>query len=76
MNDRVDFLPAGKQENLLQIDTMIFMGMVKHLESSQNKKFAMSLQYLKKEVDEIYFLHTDKHHSGLQVDFRLQTKKN
>ena len=36
----------------------------------------MSLQYLKKEVDEIDFLRTDKHHSGLQVDFRLQTKKN
>ena len=76
MNDRVDFLPAGKHENLLQIDTMIFMGMVKHLQSSQNRKFAMSLQYLRKEVDEIDFLRTDKHHSGLQVDFRLQTKKN
>ena len=46
------------------------MGMVKHSQSSQNSKFAMSLQYLKKEVrDEVDFLHADKHQSFLQVDF-------
>ena len=46
------------------------MGMVKHSQSSQNSKFAMSLQYLKKEVrDEVDFLHVDKHQSFLQVDF-------
>ena len=46
------------------------MGMVNHSQSYQNSKFAMSLQYLKKEVrDEIDFLHTDKHQSFLQVDF-------
>ena len=57
-------------ESLLQIDTMILMGMVKHSQSSQNNKFAMSLQYLKKEVrDEVNFLHVDKHQSFLQVDF-------
>ena len=34
---------------------MILMGMVKHFQSSQNSKFAMSLQYLKEEVrDEIF----------------------
>ena len=45
------------------------MGMVKHSQSSQNSKFAMSLQYLKKEVrDEVDFLHADKHQSFLQVD--------
>ena len=55
---------------MLQIDTMILMGMVKHSQSSQNSKFAMSLQYLKKEVrDEVDFLHADKHQSFLQVDF-------
>ena len=46
------------------------MGMVKHSQSSQNRKFAMSLEYLKKEVrDEVDFLHADKHQSFLQVDF-------
>ena len=57
---------------MLQIDTMILMGMVKHSQSSQNSKFAMSLQYLKKEVrDEVDFLHADKHQSFLQVDFNI-----
>ena len=64
------FLHADKHESLLQIDTMILMGIVKHSQSSQNSKFTMSLQYLKKEVrDEVDFLHVDKHQSFLQVDF-------
>ena len=46
------------------------MGMVKHFQISQNIKFAMSLQYLNKEVrDEVDFLHVDKHQSFLLVDF-------
>ena len=61
LSDEVDFLHADKHESLLQIDSMILMGMVKHSQSSQNSKFAMSLQYLKKgvrgEVD------VDKHQS-------------
>ena len=70
VSDKVDFLHADKYGSLLQIDTMILMGMVKHCQSSQNNKFAMSLQYLKKEVrDEADFLHADKHQSFLQIDF-------
>ena len=66
VNEEVDFLHAGKQENLLQIGTMILMEMVKHFQSSQNSKFTMSVQYLKTKVrDEIDFLHADKHQSGL-----------
>ena len=43
--------------------------MVKHSQSTQNNKLAMSLQYLKKEVrDEVDFLHADKRQSFLQVD--------
>ena len=46
------------------------MGKVKHSHSSQNSIFAMSLQYLLKEVrDEVDFLGSDKHQSFLQVDF-------
>ena len=49
---------------------MILMGMVKHSQNSQKNKFAMSLQYLKKEIrDEVDFLHADKNQSFLQVDF-------
>ena len=48
------------------------MEMVKHSQSSQNRKFAMSLQYVKKEVgDEVDFLDADRHRSFLQVDFNI-----
>ena len=70
MTGEVDFLHANKQESIIQIDSMILSGMVKHSQSSQNSKFAMSLQSLKKEVkDEVDFLHADKHQSFLKVYF-------
>ena len=69
VSDEVDFLHADEHESLLQIDTLILMGMVKHSQSSQNSKFAMSLQYLIKEVRvEVDFLHADKHQNFLQGD--------
>ena len=41
----------------------------KHAQSTQNNKFAISLQYLKKDVsDEVDFLHVDKHRGLLQID--------
>ena len=69
VSDEVNFLHTDKHESLLQIDTMILMGFVKHFQSSQNGKFAMSLQYLKNVRDEANFLLADKHQSFLQVDF-------
>ena len=43
---------------------------VEHSQSSQNSKFAMSLQYLKIDVrDKVVLLHADKHQSFMQVDF-------
>ena len=46
------------------------MGMFKYFQIPQKSKFAMSLQYLKKEViDPVVFLHADKHQSFLQVYF-------
>ena len=44
------FWHADKHESLLQIDSIILIGMAKHFQSSQNSKFAMPFQYLKKEV--------------------------
>ena len=44
--------------------------MDKQCQSSQNSKFAMSLQYLLKEVsDEVDFFDAGKHQSFLEVDF-------
>ena len=46
-------LHADKNKGLKQIDTMILMEEVRH---SQNSKFSVFLQYLKKEVrDEVDF---------------------
>ena len=74
LSDEVDFLHVNKHESLLQIDSMVLMGMVKLSQSSQHSKFAMSLQYLKKEVkDEVEFLHADKHQSFLKVHFEHQS---
>ena len=68
MSDEVDFLHADKHESLLQIDSVILMGMVKHCQSSQNSEFAISLQYLKKK-DGVNFFDADKHQTFLKVYF-------
>ena len=45
------------------------MGMAMHSRSTQNNKYTISFQYLKKEVSyEVDFLHADKHQSFLQVN--------
>ena len=43
--------------------------MSRHAQVTKNNTFAISLQYLKKEVsDEVDFLHADKHESLVQID--------
>ena len=69
MSDEVGFLQADTDENYLHTHTMI--GMVKHSQSSQNSKFAMSLEYLEKENrDEVDFMHADKHQNFLKIDLK------
>ena len=77
VNDEVVSLHADKHESFLQVDfstlgirvsnkviLSLLIGMMKHSESTQSKKFAISLQYLKHEVrDGSHFLHADKHQS-------------
>ena len=48
VSDEVDFLLLDKHESLLQLDTMILMGMFKHSKSTQSNNSAISFQYLKK----------------------------
>ena len=61
----------------LQTNIKIFLKLIlsfqvcvaRHAKITQNNKFAVSLQYLKKGVsDEVDFLHADKHESFLQID--------
>ena len=43
--------------------------MARHAQITQNNKFAISLQYLKKEVSyEVDFLHANKHESLFERD--------
>ena len=43
--------------------------MTRHVQITQNNKFPISLQYVKKEVcNEVDFLHADKNESFLQID--------
>ena len=45
------------------------MGVARHAQSTQNNKYAKSLEYLKKELSyEVDVLDDDKHESLLQVD--------
>ena len=45
-----------------------YVCVAKHVKIPQNNKFAISLQYLNKEVsNEVYFLHADKNESFLQT---------
>ena len=53
VSDEVDFLHADEWESLLQSNTLISMGVVKHSQSFWNGKFAISLQNLEKEVRDL-----------------------
>ena len=45
------------------------MCVARHAQITQNNKFAISLQYLQKELsDKVDFLHVDKHENLLQID--------
>ena len=48
------------------------MGVARHAQSAQNNKFAISQQYFKKEVSDVFdFSHDDKHQIFLQVDINI-----
>ena len=66
------------QISMPRIQCMILMEMLKHSQSSQIKKFAMSLQYLKKEVKILkvtslqYLYNISKKKLGMEVIFDMQ----
>ena len=72
VSDEVDFFHADKHESLLQIYTMIMMGMVKHLQylyNILNKKLEMKLTFCM----QISFL-TDFNTLGIKVSYKLKLK--
>ena len=69
MKDELDLLPTDQRQRFLQITVIILDGVTRHVQITQNSKFAISLQYLQKELsDETNFLHADQHESMLQID--------
>ena len=79
----VHFQLADEHQSFLQVDfntlgikdaykviLSLLLGMIKHSQSTQSNKFAISLQYLKKEVRKgVHFQLANEHQSFLQVDF-------
>ena len=82
---------ADKHQSFLQVDfntlgikdaykviLSLLLGMIKHSQSTQSNKFAISLQYLKKEVrKEVHFLYADEHQSfyKLRLLFLMEVTK-
>ena len=56
-------------KDFFKLKLSFLLRVAKHAQITQNKKFAISFQYRKKEVsDEVDFLHTDKHGNFLKID--------
>ena len=54
---------------LYKLIVSLWVYLARHAQSTQNNKFAISLQYLKENVNnKVDFLPTDKHQSFLQID--------
>ena len=53
----------------MEVFYKLILSFFEHSQSTQSNKFAIYLQYLKKDVcDEVDFLHADKHKGLLQID--------
>ena len=77
MSDEVNFLHSDKHESFLQNDAIILLEFAKHSQSSQNGQFAISLQYLKKEVRSgVHFLHTDKSFCKLESSLLMEVPRH
>ena len=82
------FLHADKHQSFLQVDSStlgikvsykviltLLMGIIKHSQSTQSNKFAISLQNRKNKVrDGVYFLHADKHQGFSNLSLSLLTE--
>ena len=67
--NELDLLSTNKRQRFLQIAIIILRMCGQECPDYPNDKFAISLQYLKKELrDEVDFLYADKHESLLQIE--------
>ena len=74
INTKVDFSTLGIKGSYNMILSLL-MGMIKYSQSTQSNKFAISLQYLRKEVkDRVHILHEDKHQSFTSWQYHFRWK--
>ena len=67
--DEVDFMPADGYESFLQVYISLWVSVARDAQSTQNKKFGISLQYLKENVKvKVDLLLVDKHQKFLQIN--------
>ena len=63
------FYMQKNSKDFFKLKLTFLLCVAKHAQITQNKNFAISFQYRKKEVsDEVDFLHTDKHENFLKID--------
>ena len=63
VNIKISYNTLGAKVSYKLILSLL-MGMIKHPQSTQINKFAISLQFLKEQVREgVFFLYLDKHQS-------------
>ena len=75
---QVDFDTLGIKVSY-KVMLSLLMDMVKHSQSTQSNKFAISVQYLKKEVrNGVHFLHADKNQSfyNLALSFLMEVARH
>ena len=68
MGDEIDFLLVDTKV-LYKLMVSLWLCLARQAQSTQNNKFAISLQYLMENVwDKVYFLFADKHQRFLQIE--------
>ena len=68
MGDEIDFLLVDTNV-LYKLMVSLWLCLARQAQSTQNNKFAISLQYLMENVwDKVYFLFADKYQRFLQIE--------
>ena len=69
MEGEIDFLPADNIKVFYKMIVSLWLCIARHAQSTQNKRFTISLQYVKENVkNEVDILSADKRRRFLQCD--------
>ena len=72
VKDGVDYSLLTIVKHFFNLIVSFFICVTRHAQNTQNKKFDISLQYLKREVnDKVDFLHAGKYENLLEIDIMI-----